>query len=111
MSKLVSAALVLGFGGWALFSMYERIVEIAAAPDLTGDGKFTIVDLPHAVFSVVVEVGHRYQAVFADSSFGQFLEMDATEPNLFWSVVLAGFTYFLVIAWTGDFFRADEEGA
>jgi hypothetical protein len=106
--KTILGALLLGFTGWTALSMYERIQQIRAHPDLNGDGTFSILDIPAATASVFMEVGHRYQAVLAKSKAGRFLEMRSDNPNIFWSVVLASFTYFLIIVWLSMLF--DEPG-
>jgi len=96
---LVVSIVPFAFVLWAGISMFERFKEIQASPDLNLDGEFTVLDLPNAVGSILLEVGHRYQALLAESKIGPFLEMSSDSPSLFWSLVFAGFTYFLILVW------------
>jgi hypothetical protein len=97
---VVLGPLLAGFAGWTVVSMFERFQDIWARPDLNGDGKFSVLDVPHAVAAIIIEIGHRYQAMLAESKIGSFLEMRSEDPNLFWSIRLAGFTYFLIVVWS-----------
>jgi hypothetical protein len=107
--KLVVGTLLIGFSGWTAVSMFERFQEIWARPDLNGDGKFSILDVPHAVASILIEIGHRYQAILAESRIGSFLEMRSEGPNLFWSIALAAFTYFVIVGWSSLLFDRKDQ--
>jgi hypothetical protein len=75
----------------------ERFQALVDNGDLTGDGRFTISDLPSAIWSLFLAPGDQYQAVLAKSSLGRFLEMSAEHPGWIWSVVLALFSYLLSV--------------
>lgn len=97
-AKLVLLALPGAFACWTALSMYGRLRQICAQPDLNGDGRFSILDVPGAFISILLEVGNRYQAVLANTKIGPFLEMSSDHPNIFWSVALAAFTYFIILS-------------
>ena len=105
--KLVLGIPLLAFTSWTALSMYQRIQQIYAHPDLNGDGKFSILDVSSAAASILLEVGNRYQSLLAGTKIGAFLEMRSDDPNIFWSVALAVFTYFFVF--TGVVLLFDQE--
>jgi len=91
--RLIFAGGLLGLLAFTAFTMYEKFLEIQLYPDLSGDGKFTIIDIPKIVSAILLEVGVRYQLIISDSRFGTFMEMSNSNPNYFWSLVLSILNY------------------
>ena len=92
-AKAGSVFMLLVFGWVSWEGISSRWEELSASPDITGDGRFTILDIPATAASLVLSVGDHYQAIMADTSFGPFLEMSADEPRIFWSVIFCLFTF------------------
>jgi hypothetical protein len=83
-------------GGWMIFSSIERFIEMFDGGDMNGDGTFTISDLPEHILDILLAPGETYQGIFATNKIGLFLEMSANDPNIFWSLILTGFSYLLL---------------
>lgn len=95
--RIILALISGAFGVWALKCSYERLEGLLAHPDAIGDGRFTLSDVPLALFQVITEVGVRYQVIIAHSRFGSFLEISADDPSLLWTIVLTIFSFWFGI--------------
>ncbi|MEH6411372.1 MAG: hypothetical protein V7741_12665 [Hyphomonas sp.] len=101
--RLLGCALFFAMGiamtGWAAYGTWLRLEDIASAPDLNGDGRFTLLDIPQAVGSVILAAGDQYQALFAETTIGQFLEMRGDNPRWIWSTILTVAAWGLGLGW------------
>lgn len=78
---------------------WRKFEVIAESPDLTGDGRFTVLDIPGACYELVTAIGVYVQTILLGSNFGTavaFLEMADNPPNKLWSGVLSALYYFMV---------------
>jgi hypothetical protein len=100
--KIFGAALSgmfgLGIIGLAGYATWQRIQSIYNAPDLNRDGRFSILDIPAAIWSVILAVGDQYQRLLAETQIGQFLEMRSDQPAWLWSLMLGAFTWWIGFA-------------
>ena len=83
---------VVYFGTHIAFG-FDMYASIAAAPDLNGDGSFTVLDIPQAVLEIVTNIGRQLQIALANTELGSFFEMSAASPSIFWSLVLTVVCY------------------
>jgi hypothetical protein len=83
----------LGMVGWAGWTTWQRIQSIFNTPDLNRDGRFSILDIPAAIWSVILAVGDQYQSLVAETQIGQFLEMRSDEPAWLWSLMLGALAW------------------
>ena len=91
--------------GFIILAGVQKAQAIAAAPDLNGDGLFTIRDFGIASLLVIFETGERAAeiinggAVSWDSAFVRFLEFDPTVIEWIAKVGLTGLVWFTLIGW------------
>lgn len=106
-AKLFFSILPIGFFVWTIKAMIRKIDDYPNTLDANQDGFFTISDLPKIFKDLTLAVGDEYQALFADTKIGVFLEMDTNDPNIYWSIALAVFVYFIIFSlfqvWTFSF--------
>ncbi|MFN7180441.1 hypothetical protein [Hyphomonas sp.] len=80
-------------GLFAIGSVIYRGAELFVDPDLNGDGRFTISDIPTLIALSLGEPGRIVQVWFADHAVGQFLEFSSSPPSPVWSGVLSVAVY------------------
>jgi len=86
---------VLAIAGlwWGGTAAVARATEISQLGDLTGDGQFSIVDVPNAIWNVFLAAGDQFQSILARTPFFRFFEMSADHPRWGWSLVLSTALY------------------
>jgi hypothetical protein len=98
-SRPVSIFMLLVLVLYLWIEMREGMNQIAARPDLNGDGVFNLADWPRAAYAFATTIGDGVQSTalgMRHAEIAQFLQMSADPPNPFWSVFFSGFIYFLV---------------
>jgi hypothetical protein len=93
LGKLWIFALAVAALWWGGSAAFVRLNEISRMGDLTGDGQFSMVDIPNAIWNLFLAAGDQFQAVLARTDFFRFFEMSVDEPRWAWSFVLSSGLY------------------
>ena len=102
---------MLFVGGLILFNTsVERFLLILNEPnvrDANRDGVFTISDIPGNIWDILVAPGVEFESLLADSEIGVFLELSATNPNWFFSIIVTSIVYKLFYGGLSEVFGFD----
>ena len=96
LDRITAAAQYLFWGGLLNILAFIRLLESFGNPDANKDGLVTISDFGIHAKETFFATGDKVTLFVADTSFGQFFEMNTTTPALALSFVVSFILWFIL---------------